>query len=66
MERGAREGVDRLTHYVHILEMNGESYRVIHLAPLLKAAVGAGFHPESGLVEFAKLGSDYHPYGQLR
>ena len=35
--------LDRLTHRVHTLEMNGESYR-------LKARKGAFFHPESGLV----------------
>ena len=33
----------RLTHRVHTLEMNGESYR-------LKARKGVFFHPESGLV----------------
>ncbi len=33
--------LDRLTHHVHILELNGDSYRLKHSASRKRASVGA-------------------------
>ena len=51
--------LDRLTHHVHILELNGDSYRLAHSKPPHShsqthdpAARWSGFPPPSGLILF--------------